>query len=75
MKSKNSDLPLSYRGKISYGRVASSTTIIGRGWDGENVLHRNAGKMTVSPGGRLFPYLGYTGTYRWVGHGFLASLS
>ena len=27
------------------------------------------------PGGGVFPYLGYTGTCRWTGYGFLASLS
>ena len=27
-----------------------------------------------TPGGVL-PYLGYTGTCRWIGYGFLASLS
>ena len=28
----------------------------------------------LPPGGAL-PYLGYTGTCRWIGYGFLASLS
>ena len=26
-------------------------------------------------GGGVLPYLGYTGTCRWIGYGFLASLS
>ena len=29
----------------------------------------------VIPRGAVLPYLGYTGTCRWTGHGFLASLS
>ena len=33
-------------------------------------------KTTRSPGGGgVLPYLGYTGTCRWIGYGFLASLS
>ena len=31
-------------------------------------------RFTLDPGGVL-PYLGYTGTCRWIGYGFLASLS
>ena len=30
---------------------------------------------TVSRGGGVLPYLGYTGTCRWTGYVFLASLS
>ena len=33
-----------------------------------------ASSLRLTPGGAL-PYLGYTGTCRWIGYGFLASLS
>ena len=40
-----------------------------------NVEEMNSKEQrSITPGGVL-PYLGYTGTCRWTGYGFLASLS
>ena len=38
--------------------------------------YKLAYKWVYAPGGGgVLPYLGYTGTCRWIGYGFLASLS
>ena len=42
------------------------------------ILHQPPSTMDDRPGGGgggALPYLGYTGTCRWIGYGFLASLS
>ena len=38
------------------------------------LTEKDLGVHVSTPGGAL-PYLGYTGTCRWIGYGFLASLS
>ena len=62
--------------EVSRGRTSGPIILTGSKLHSLQRTDRNR-RASLMPGGGggALPYLGYTGTCRWIGYGFLASLS